>query len=169
MNLGLQAVANTAPDRGLRTRGTLIEGGARKAGLPGSGVLRLLRRQLELVDHSAELGKRTGVHLPHRPAAVDLHRGFGDADIAGNLFAQATARDLNHDLALPGAQRFEALPETGQSRFTLAPGTITREAELNGVEEFLIPEGLRQELKVLAGEPLIEDDGFAGRSLDGSA
>jgi hypothetical protein len=35
-----------------------------------------------------------GVHLPHRPAAVDLHRGFGNADIAGNLFAQATARDL---------------------------------------------------------------------------
>src|SRR5271170_3322779 len=91
---------------GRRTAGAararaLITGGARKAGMPGSGVLRLLRHELELVGHSAELGKRTGVHLPHRPAAVDLHRGFGDADIASNLFTQATARDLNHDLALP--------------------------------------------------------------------
>src|SRR5277367_3288288 len=75
----------------------------RKKGWRGSGVLRLLRQELELVGHSAELGKRTGVHFPHRPAAVHLDRGFGDADIAGNLFAQATARDLNHDFALPGA------------------------------------------------------------------
>jgi hypothetical protein len=112
--------------------------------MPGSGVLRLLRHELELIGHSAELGKRTGVHLPRRPATVDLHRGFGDADIASNLFAQATARDLNHDLALPG--RFEALPEGGQNRFTLAPSTIAREAELNGIEELLITEGLRQEL-----------------------
>jgi len=80
MNLGLQAVANRPPDRRRSTRGALIEGGARKAGMPGSGVLRLHRHKLELVGHSAELGKRTGVHLPHRPAAVDLHRGFGDAN-----------------------------------------------------------------------------------------
>jgi len=64
-------------DRGRRSKGWL----------PGSGVLRLLRRQLEPVGHSA-------VHLPHRSPVVDLHRGFGNADIAGNLFAQATARDL---------------------------------------------------------------------------
>jgi hypothetical protein len=69
----------------------------------GSGVLRLLRHELELVDHSAEFGKRTDVHLPHRPATVDLHGGFGDAHIAGNLFAQATSRDVNHDFPLPGA------------------------------------------------------------------
>ena len=80
------------------------------------------------------------------PAAMHLHGGFGDADIAGNLFAEAAARDLNHDLALPGAQRFEALPEGGQSLFILPPSTIAREAELNGVEEVLITERLRQEL-----------------------
>jgi hypothetical protein len=66
-------------------------------------VLLLPERRLELLDHSAELGKRTRVHFPHRPAAMHLHRGFGDAAIEGNLFAQATTRDLNHDLALPGA------------------------------------------------------------------
>jgi hypothetical protein len=58
MNLGLQAVANRLPNRRRSTRGALIEGRARKAHVPDSGVLRLLRRQLELVGHSAELGKR---------------------------------------------------------------------------------------------------------------
>ena len=59
-----------------------------------SGLSRLLRHQLEPVGHSAKLGKGTGVHLPNRPAAVDLYRCFGDADIASNLFAKykATAR-----------------------------------------------------------------------------
>ena len=69
----------------------------------GSRVLRLLRHQFELVGHLTELGERSDVHLSHRPATVDFHRSFGDADIASNLFAKATARYLNHDLALPGA------------------------------------------------------------------
>jgi hypothetical protein len=43
--------------------------------------LRLVWHQLEFVGHSAKLGKRTGLHLLHRPAAVHLHRIFGDADI----------------------------------------------------------------------------------------
>jgi hypothetical protein len=49
--------------------------------------------QLELVSRSAELPKRTGFHFLHRAAAMLPHRGFGDADIVGDLFAQAAARD----------------------------------------------------------------------------
>jgi hypothetical protein len=111
-----------------------------------SRALRLVRHQLELVGHSAELGKRTGLRLLHRPAAMHLHRGFGDADIVGNLFAQAAARHLNYDLALPGAERGEALPEVRQSLFIFPPRTIARKAELNGVEEVLVTERLGQEL-----------------------
>ena len=77
---------------------------------------------------------------------MHLHGGFGNADIAGNLLAKAAVRDLNHDLALPGAQRFEAFPEGGQSFLILPPGAITREADLNGVEELLITERLGKEL-----------------------
>src|SRR5206468_10126245 len=77
---------------------------------------------------------------------MHLHGGFGNADIARNLFAKAAVRDLNHDLALPGAQRREAFPEGGQSFFILPPSAIAREAELNGVEEVLITERLRKEL-----------------------
>src|SRR5215831_20243974 len=55
---------------------------------------------------------------------MHLHGGFGNADIARNLFAKAAVRDLNHDLALPGAQRLEAFPEGGQSFFILPPSAI---------------------------------------------
>src|ERR1700754_5232383 len=101
---------------------------------------------MQLFGHSAEREKRASLHLFHQTAAVHLHRGFGDADIAGNLFAEATSRDLNHDLALPGAQRREALPEDDQTLFILPPDTIASETELDGVEEFLIAERLGQEL-----------------------
>ena len=87
-----------------------------------------------------------GLHLVHQTAAMHLHGGFGNADIARNLFAEPAARDLNHDLALPGAQRLEAFPEGGQSFLILPLSAITREAELNGVEEFLITKRLRKEL-----------------------
>src|SRR5262245_212435 len=46
------------------------------------------------------LRQRTGLHLPHQAAARHLHGRLGDADIIGNLPAEATARDLNHDLAV---------------------------------------------------------------------
>src|SRR5215472_12574648 len=106
----------------------------------------LVSHQLELVSHSAELGKRTGFHLLHRPAAMYLHGSFGNADVVGNLFAQAAARHLNDDLALPRAQRGEALPEVRQSLFIFPPRTIARKAELNGVEQVLVAERLGQKL-----------------------
>src|SRR6476659_10050678 len=77
---------------------------------------------------------------------MHLHGGFGNADIVRNLFAKAAVRDLNHDLALPGAQRLEAFPEGGQSFFILPPSAIARKSELNGVEKLLITERLRKEL-----------------------
>ena len=77
---------------------------------------------------------------------MHLHGGFGNADIAPDLFAKAAVRDLNHDLALPGTQQLETFPQRGQSFLILPPGAITREAELNGVQELLITERLRKEL-----------------------
>jgi hypothetical protein len=104
LNLGLQAGAKRPSDCRRSTRGRADRGKCKqKAAVPGSGGLRRLRHQLEPVGHSAELGKRMGIHLPHGPAAVDLHGSFGDADIAGDLFAQATLRDMNYDFPLPGA------------------------------------------------------------------
>src|SRR5262249_61054613 len=104
----------------------------------GLEALRVVGQQLELVDHSAELWKRAGLHFLHRPAAMHLHRGFGDADIVGNLFAQASARDLNHDLALPRAERGKALLEVRQSLFIFPSRPTPGKPKTNGVEEVLI-------------------------------
>jgi hypothetical protein len=53
-----------------------------------SGVLWVRSYQLELVGQSTKLGKRMDVQLPHRPAAMDLHRGISDADVAVNVFSR---------------------------------------------------------------------------------
>src|SRR5262249_24402380 len=75
-----------------------------------------------------------------------LHGRLGDADIAGNLLAEPTARDLDHDFALPGAQRVETLLERGQALLRGPPGPIASKADLNGVEQRLLAEWLGQDL-----------------------
>ena len=113
----------------------------------GSGTtLRRVGHELELYGHPAELGKRAGLHLLHRPASMHLHRSLGDPDIVGNLFAQAAASNLNNDLALPGTEGPEALPQNRQIPVGLPPCMIAREPELDGVEKVLIAERLGQEL-----------------------
>src|SRR4029450_10447835 len=77
---------------------------------------------------------------------MHLNRGFGDADIAGNLFIEATGRDQEHDLSLTGAERVEALSECTQGLITRPTGTITSKAGVAGMEEGLIPERVGEEL-----------------------
>ena len=109
-------------------------------------AFRLFRRHLKDISKSAQFRKRPGLHLPHQICAMHLHRKFGDADIVGNLFVQATRRDLSHDLTLAGAERFEALPEHTQGPVALPTCTIASEAGLDGVEKFLITERLCEKL-----------------------
>jgi len=71
---------------------------------------------------------------------MNLHRRLADAEIKGNLFAEAASCDLNHDLALTGSQRFEAFLERIQDLFILPSGAIPNKAELDRVEEVLIAE-----------------------------
>src|SRR5580692_804509 len=86
LNLGLQACATMrGPSR------------AKSGGMSNSEVPWIVREQLELVGHPAELGKRTGLHLSHRPAAMNFYRSLGNSHIAGNLLAEAAAYDLKHN------------------------------------------------------------------------
>src|ERR1700722_20016228 len=121
------------------------DGESAPASRTGSGVLLLLGYELELIRHPAERRQRTGLHLVHQTAAMHFHSRFGDADVTGNLLAEAAARDLDHDLAFPGAQRAEARLELGQCLLALATRTIASKADLNGVEEVLIAARLGHE------------------------
>src|ERR1700678_2544694 len=55
------------------------------------------RREFEVIHHSAELGERCRFDFPHRVTAMDLHCGFSDAYISGNLLVQPTRRDLSQN------------------------------------------------------------------------
>src|SRR6516165_7642162 len=94
VNLSLQAAAR----RPRPAHGRQVQSYRHLAADPPARIARRTKRktqercgssakQLELVDYLAELWKRAGFHLLHRPAAMHLHRRFGDADIVGNLFA----------------------------------------------------------------------------------
>ena len=86
------------------------------------------------------------IHLPHRLAAMDFYRRFGNADITSYLLAKAPPRELNHDFSPPGTQGREALSEVGQRVFILSTDAITRQAGLNSVKKLLIAYWLREEL-----------------------
>src|ERR1700756_1756087 len=77
---------------------------------------------------------------------MDLHRGFRDTEVVGDLLAKAAPHDLNHYLAFPWAQRIEARPEHSQGLFILAPSMIASEAQLDRVDQVLITEGFGQKL-----------------------
>ena len=72
---------------GDRTRGQspLRETARRECPQADSRAAWLLLDQIEYVRHSTEFGKGTSFHLPHQVDAMNLHRGFSDADIVGNL------------------------------------------------------------------------------------
>ena len=104
------------------------------------------RGELEFIRHPTEFGNRPGLHLSHQMAAMHLHGRLGDAQIAGDLLAKPALVDLNHDLALACSQSCETLPDRSQGFFTLTPGAIAREADLDGIKEILIAIRLREEL-----------------------
>src|SRR6516225_7879890 len=106
----------------------------------GSGALRFRWYQIENARHPTELRNGTSLHLPHQVRAMHLHRGFGDADIVGDLFVQATGHDMKHNLSFPRAKAIESLPECSQRLVTLPPGTIASESALDGFNELVITE-----------------------------
>jgi hypothetical protein len=77
---------------------------------------------------------------------MNLRCRFCDTDIVGNLLAEAALHDVDHYLAFPRGERFEARSERTQSLFVLALSTITSKAELDRVDQVLITERFGQEL-----------------------
>src|ERR1700722_4882512 len=66
--------------------------------------------------------------------------------MVGNLLVEAALHDLDHYLAFPWGERFEAPSERIQGLFIFTPSTIASKAELDRVDQVLITERLGQEL-----------------------
>src|SRR6202035_3180440 len=112
----------------------------------GLAALRCFRREVQLVDHPRQVRQRSGLHLSHDLAAVDFYSDLADADVVGDLFVKAAGHHQGHYLTLAGGEGLEARPQRGDRRFILQPRAISREAQLDRVQQVLIAERLGQEL-----------------------
>ena len=122
--------------------------GRRKKGWSArSGALRLLRDQLELVGHSAELREANGRSSSAWPCCGGPSRWLRRCRYRRQSVCSGDpARHqimISRSLGLNDPKRSL---RSAKAFFILAPNPIASEAELNTVEEVLIPEGLRQEL-----------------------
>src|SRR6266481_3430041 len=77
---------------------------------------------------------------------MDLYSDLADADVVRDLLVEAASHHQGHHLTLPGSESLEARPQRGDRLFVLQPRAISREAELNRVQQVLVAERLGQEL-----------------------
>src|SRR5437868_1992123 len=112
----------------------------------GLTALRLFRREVQLVGHPGQVRQRSGLHLSHHLAAMDLYSDLADADRVRDLLVEATGHHQGHHLTLAGGEGLEARPQRGYCLFVLQPPAISREAQLNRVQQVLIAEWLGQKL-----------------------
>src|SRR5271157_876505 len=77
---------------------------------------------------------------------MDFYGNLADAHLVGDLLIETASHNQGHHLPLTGGQGLEARPQPGQSFFVLQPSAVARKAELDGVQQILVAEGLGQEL-----------------------
>src|SRR6516162_602614 len=75
---------------------------------------------------------------------MHFYGDFADADVVGDLLVDATSHHQGHYLALAWGKSLEAGPQRGDHLFVLQPRAISREAQLDRVQQVLIAERLRQ-------------------------
>ena len=77
-------------------------------------------RYLERPGHSHQLGKRSGTHLLHDLAAMNLDRDLADAQLGRGLFVEKAAHDQRQDLALARRQATKGADATPPARLSSA-------------------------------------------------
>lgn len=77
---------------------------------------------------------------------MDLYRGFGDAQVAGDLLVQTPLGDLSQNCTLARCQDFESRPERAQCLLILAAFTVLSESKIDRVQKILISERLGEKL-----------------------
>ena len=105
-------------------------------------VMRLCRRQLQLVGHTRQIRQGRCAHLAHYLATMNFYRDFAYAEVGCDLLVQTPGHHERHDLALPRCQGFETSFEPCHSLFLLKPRSITGMTELNRFKQILLSERL---------------------------
>ena len=112
------------------------------AGLAG---LRFFRRAVQLVGNPGQVRGRSGLHLSHQLAAMDFNRDLADANVLSYLLVDAAGHHRCHHLTL-ARRESRARPQLGDRLFVRQPGTISRDPQLDRVQQVLITERLGQKL-----------------------
>src|ERR1700730_9054855 len=95
---------------------------------------------------------------------MDFYGDLADADVVRDLLVEAASHHQGHHLTLTGGERREARPQRGDGLFILQPSAISREAQLNRIQQVLIAERLGQELD---RSPLYCPDGHRDVAVSG--
>ena len=104
--------------------------------MPGAG-----HRYFESAGYSHQLGKRSGLHLLHDLAALNLERDLADAELGRSLLVEKTAHDQRQHLPLAGRQGRKALLQPGHLR-SFPPGIpILCEGCIDCPHQVCFPEG----------------------------
>jgi hypothetical protein len=114
-----------------------------KTALLGRNGAPRLWQEVELVGHSAEVWKGRCLDLVHHVAAMNLHRGLGNAHVAGNLLVEPSPHHLNKNCAFTWRQLSETRPERAQGGLMLAARAVPTESNVHGIEKILISERFR--------------------------
>ena len=100
----------------------------------------VLRRQLQLVHHSAEFWDRWGFDLSHHIAAMALHRGFGDAISPAICFFSRPSTTLIN-IACPRGVSSSIAPWRTEGLFILAARTVASEPNIYSIQKILVRNG----------------------------
>ena len=77
---------------------------------------------------------------------MDFYSDLADADVVGDLLVESAGHHQGHHLTLTRGERLETLPQRSDCLFVLQPRAITRQPQLDRVQQVLIAERLGQEL-----------------------
>jgi len=76
---------------------------------------------------------------------MNLYCVFGGSNLSRNLLVEPARDDHGDDFPLSRCQRFEALPQHCNFRFSLTSGPIPLQRDLNRIQQILIAEWLSEE------------------------
>src|SRR5690348_14336817 len=107
------------------------------------GLRGFFRRWSDLLNHSYQVSKGFGLHLLHRPAALNLYRAFCSSEFGSDLFVEHSSNNHGNYFLLARSQRIKTPPKIPRFVLLLAPRAIPIECDVHGIKKILVSKRLR--------------------------
>src|ERR1041385_344305 len=93
-----------------------------------------------------DFADRSGLHLPHDTAAMELDGDLANAEIKGDLLIKASARHLTEDLTFTSSERRQPLGVLLDEQTFLSASNVFLDRGVHCVEQRLVAHGLGEEV-----------------------